>query len=197
MKCGRIVHLSLATLFICALSACTTKAPGQPAKVYERTGFTAPGTYRLQIKLDGRGSLADQLLSEKARNPAFRDVDMASLHKLFRNAFSQLYFPVQPGAPLCHMETNFRHCRGIELLADFRVYTDDTIVLHSSVLYHVTIRIEKDQPNFFRAIKTQRGQGRFRPAPPLLRRRTGPGHPAIPAHPSGNRGRLPEIHQRR
>lgn len=157
----RILKLSVLGLFLCTVPACSTKSPGPAAKVYEGTGFSTPGTYHMQSLLDGRGTLTDHLVREKARNAAFRDVDIAALHKLFRNAYGQLYLPIEPGVPLCHMEANFRHCRGIELLADFRIYADDTIVLHSTVLYHVAIRLEKDQPNFFRAIKTQRDRGDF------------------------------------
>jgi hypothetical protein len=81
--------------------------------------------------------------------------------KLFRKAYPQLYLPVQPGVPLCNLETNFRYCKGIELLADFETYRDDTVVLHSWVFYHVRLRLEKDQPNFFSTAKAQRDRGEF------------------------------------
>ena len=81
--------------------------------------------------------------------------------KLFRNAFPELYLPVQPGVPLCNLDTNFKHCKGIELAADFEIYGDDTVVLHSQILYHVRLRLEGDQPNFFRAAKAQRDRGEF------------------------------------
>lgn len=161
MKTCHLARFLLFSLLFFSLTACSAKSPTQPARIYEGTGFTKPGSYRLQSLLDGRGTLTDHLLREKTRNPALRDVDITALHKFFQKAYAQLYLPVQPGTPLCHLASNFRHCNGIELLADFHVYTDDTIVLHSSVLYHVNIRLEKDQPNFFRAIKTQRDRGDF------------------------------------
>ncbi|MGZ3593178.1 MAG: hypothetical protein ACXWL9_05560, partial [Syntrophales bacterium] len=66
-----------------------------------------------------------------------------------------------PGVPLCNLDTNFKHCKGIELLADFETYADDTVVLHGSVLYHIKIRLEGDESNFFRAAKAQRDRGEF------------------------------------
>ncbi|MFH1079598.1 MAG: hypothetical protein V1766_04970, partial [Pseudomonadota bacterium] len=64
------------------------------------------------------------------------------------------------GAPL-QPDTNFKHCKGIELAADFEIYGDDTVVLHSQILYHIRLRLEGDQPNFFSAAKAQRDRGEF------------------------------------
>ncbi len=47
------------------------------------------------------------------------------------------------------------------MLADFETYGDDTVVLNSWVFYHINLRLEGDQPNFFRAAKTQRDRGEF------------------------------------
>ena len=83
------------------------------------------------------------------------------LERLFRVSYPQLYLPVQPGVPLCNLETNFKHCKGIELLADFEIFTDDTVVLHSRIFYHVKIRLQRYEPNFFRTAKAQRDRGEF------------------------------------
>jgi len=62
---------------------------------------------------------------------------------------------------LCNLDTNFKHCKGLELLVDFETYADDTVVLHSSVLYHISIRLEAGASNFFRTAKAQRDLGEF------------------------------------
>jgi hypothetical protein len=120
-----------------------------------------PGSYHLKFLLNGQGTLAEYLLSEKTQNPELKDFDILGLVKLFQNAYPQLYLPVRPGVPLCNLETNFKHCKGIELLADFEIYKDDTVVLHSWVFYHIKLRLEGDQPNFFRTAKAQRDRGEF------------------------------------
>ncbi len=120
-----------------------------------------PGSYHLKFLLNGQGTLAEYLLSEKTQNPELKDFDILGLVKLFQNAYPQLYLPVRPGVPLCNLETNFKHCKGIELLADFEIYEDDTVVLHSWVFYHIKLRLEGDQPNFFRTAKAQRDRGEF------------------------------------
>ena len=120
-----------------------------------------PGSYHLKFLLNDEDTLAEYLLHEKDRNPELQDFDISGLMKLFRNAYPQLYLPVQPGVPLCNLETNFKYCKGIELLADFETYGDDTVVLHSWVFYHIHLRLEGDQPNFFRTAKAQRDRGEF------------------------------------
>ena len=140
---------------------CSAKAPMQPAKVYQEPGFAKPGEYHLRFFLDGQGTLAEYMTREKARNPEMEGFDVPSLLSLLRRAYPQLLLPVQPGVPLCNLETNFKHCRGIELLADFHAYGDDTVVLRSSVYYHVRVRLEGEHPNFFRAAKAQRDRGEF------------------------------------
>ncbi|OIP89626.1 MAG: hypothetical protein AUK26_11145 [Syntrophaceae bacterium CG2_30_58_14] len=120
-----------------------------------------PGSYHLQFLLNGRDTLAEYLLQQKARNPELKDFDVPGLMRLFRNAYPQLYLPVQPGVPLCNMETNFKYCKGIELLADFEIYGDNTVVLNRWVFYHIKLRLEGDQPNFFRTAKAQRDRGEF------------------------------------
>jgi len=140
---------------------CSAKAATQVAKVYKEAGLVKPGSYHLKFLLNGQDTLAEYLLHEKDRNPELKDFDISGLMKLFRNAYPQLYLPVQPGAPLCNLETNFKYCKGIELLADFETYGDDTVVLHSWVFYHINLRLEGDQPNFFRTAKAQRDRGEF------------------------------------
>jgi len=140
---------------------CAAKSRTQVAKVYKEAGMVKPGSYHLKFLPSGRDTLAEYLLQEKAQNPELRDFDVFVLEKLFRTAYSQLYLPVQPGVPLCNLETNFKHCKGIELLADFETYKDDTVVLHSQVFYHIKLRLNGDQSNFFRTVKTQRDRGEF------------------------------------
>jgi len=140
---------------------CSAKATTQVAKVYKEVGLVKPGSYRLQFLLNGQDTLAEYLLHEKTRNPELEDFDISGLMKLFRSAYPQLYLPVQPGVPLCNLETNFRYCKGIELLADFETYEDDTVVLHSWVFYHIKLHLEGDQPNFFSTAKAQRNRGEF------------------------------------
>jgi hypothetical protein len=140
---------------------CSAKATTQVAKVYKEAGLVKPGSYHLKFLLNGQDTLGEYLLHEKDRNPELQDFDISGLMKLFRNAYPQLYLPVQPGVPLCNLETNFKYCKGIELLADFETYGDDTVVLHSWVFYHINLRLEGDQPNFFRTAKAQRDRGEF------------------------------------
>jgi hypothetical protein len=151
----------LLILLLSSIMGCSARATTQAAKVYKEAGLVKPGDYHLKFLLDGRDTLAEYLLREKDRNPELQDFDISGLMKLFRNAYPQLYLPVQPGAPLCNLETNFKHCKGIELLADFETYGDDTVVLHSWVFYHIQLRLEGDQPNFFRTAKAQRDRGEF------------------------------------
>ena len=142
-------------------AGCTVKARTPAARIYKETTLGKPGSYRFQLFPDGQGTLAEYLTREKAGNPGLDGLDVPGLMKLFRNAFPELYLPVQPGVPLCNLDTNFKHCKGIELAADFVIYGDDTVVLHSQILYHVRLRLEGDQPNFFRAAKAQRDRGEF------------------------------------
>ncbi|MBN1663279.1 MAG: hypothetical protein JW943_06735 [Deltaproteobacteria bacterium] len=131
------------------------------ATVYQQPGLARPGSYHLRFLLDGQGTLAEYLEKETARNPDLKDFRVPELSTLFRNAYQPLYLPLQPEAPLCNLETNFRHCKGIELLADFQTYKDGFVVLHQAVYYHIKLRLEGDQPNFFRAAKAQRDRGEF------------------------------------
>jgi hypothetical protein len=148
-------------LLLCLITGCAAKARSQVARVYKETGFANPGSYHLKFLLDGQGTLAEYLLNEKSQNPDLKDFDVYGLIKLFRISYPQLYLPVQPGIPLCNLETNFKHCKGIELLADFDIFADDTVVLHSRVLYHVKIRLQRYESNFFRTAKVQRDRGEF------------------------------------
>jgi hypothetical protein len=148
-------------LLLCLITGCAAKARSQVARVYKETGFANPGSYHLKFLLDGQGTMAEYLLNEKSQNPDLKDFDVYGLIKLFRISYPQLYLPVQPGIPLCNLETNFKHCKGIELLADFDIFADDTVVLHSRVLYHVKIRLQRYESNFFRTAKVQRDRGEF------------------------------------
>ena len=143
------------------LSACAAKAQIPPARVYQESERVKPGSYRLVFHLDGQGTLSDYLARECARTPQLKDLGVPVLLTLFRNAYPELYQPVQPGIPICHLETNFKYCNGIELLADMDVYKDQTIVLHGWVYYHIRLRLEAEHPNFFRSAKAQRDRGDF------------------------------------
>jgi len=156
-----MVLLPSLILLLCLITGCAAKARSQVARVYKETGFANPGSYHLKFLLDGQGTLAEYLLNEKSQNPDLKDFDVYGLIKLFRISYPQLYLPVQPGIPLCNLETNFKHCKGIELLADFDIFADDTVVLHSRVLYHVKIRLQRYESNFFRTAKAQRDRGEF------------------------------------
>lgn len=140
---------------------CAAKTGTQVAKVYQQPDLAKPGSYQLGFLLDGQDTLNDYLEREIARNPELKGFKASELSKLFRNAYPQLYLPVQPGIPLCNLETNFRHCRGIGLLADFEIYNDNFVVLHHSVYYHIKLRLEGNHANFFRAAKAQRDLGEF------------------------------------
>jgi hypothetical protein len=157
----RTGQLLLLLLLLWSMPGCSARSATQVAKVYQETDPVKPGSYHLQFLLNGRDTLADYLLQQKARNPELKDFDISGLSKLFRNAYPQLYLPVQPGVPLCNLETNFKHCKGIELLADVEVYGDNTIVLNRWVFYHIKLRLTGDQPNFFRTAKAQRDRGEF------------------------------------
>ena len=157
----KMVMLPGLILSLCLITGCAAKARSQVATVYKETGFANPGSYRLKFLLDGQGTLAEYLLNEKSQNSELKDFDMQGLEKLFRISYPQLYLPVQPGVPLCNLDTNFKHCKGLELLADFEIFADDTVVLHSCVLYHVKIRLGGDESNFFRTAKAQRDRGEF------------------------------------
>lgn len=157
----KMVLLPGLILSLCLITGCAAKARSQVAKVYKEAGFANPGSYRLNFLLDGQGTLAEYLLNEKTKNPELNDFDISGLEKLFRISYPQLYLPVQPGVPLCNLETNFKHCKGIELLADFEIFADDTVVLHSSVFYHVKIRLQRYESSFFRTAKVQRDRGEF------------------------------------
>jgi hypothetical protein len=143
------------------ITSCAAKPRSQVAAVYKETGFATMGSYHLRFLLDGQGTLTEYLSNEKSQNPELKDFDICGLEKLFRISCPQLYLTVQPGAPLCNLETNFKHCKGIELLADFDIFADDTVVLHSRILYHIKIRLQRDEPNFFRTAKVQRDRGDF------------------------------------
>ncbi|TSA46950.1 MAG: hypothetical protein D4R56_02905, partial [Deltaproteobacteria bacterium] len=154
-------QLLLLILLLCSMPGCSAKSTTQVAKIYQEADPMKPGSYRLQFLLDGRDTLAEYLLQQKTRNPELKDFDVSGLMKLFRNACPQLYLPVQPGVPLCNLETSFKYCKGIELLADFEIYGDNTIVLNRWVFYHIKLRLEGGQPNFFRTAKAQRDRGEF------------------------------------
>ncbi len=157
----KMVLLPGLILSLCLITGCAAKARSQVATVYKETGFANPGSYHLKFLLDGQGTLAEYLLNEKSQNPELKDFDVYGLERLFRISYPQLYLPVQPGVPLCNLETNFKHCKGIELLADFDIFADDTVVLHSRILYHVKIRLQRYESNFFRTAKVQRDRGEF------------------------------------
>jgi hypothetical protein len=161
LRVRRTGQLLLLILLLCSIIGCSAKATTQVAKVYKEAGLVKPGSYHLKFLLNDEDTLAEYLLHEKDRNPELQDFDISGLMKLFRNAYPQLYLPVQPGVPLCNLETNLKYCKGIELLADFETYGDDTVVLHSWVFYHIHLRLEGDQPNFFRTAKAQRDRGEF------------------------------------
>jgi len=148
-------------LLIGLAAGCTAKAPTPAARIYKEPALAKPGSYRFQLFPDGKGTLAEYLTREKAGNPGLDGLDVPELMKLIRKAFPELYLPVGPGVPLCNLDTHFKHCRGIELAADFEIYGDDTVVLNSQILYHARLRLEGDQPNFFRAAKAQRDRGEF------------------------------------
>jgi len=158
---GQTRRLLILILLIVMAAGCTVKAPTPAALIYKESALGKPGSYRFQLFPDGQGTLAEYLTRAKSVNSGLDGLDVSGLMKLFRNAFPELYLPVQPGVPLCNMDTNFKHCKGIELAADFVIYGDDTVVLHSQVLYHVRLRLEGNQPNFFRAAKAQRDRGEF------------------------------------
>lgn len=143
------------------LAGCAASRPLPPAQVWQEPGLAPVGNYRLDFLLDGREDLPTYLAAEKDRNPALAPFTVPGLQALFKRASAPLYLPVQPGAPLCNLEKNFKHCRGIELQTDFAIYDDQTVVLHSRTLYHVRIRLEGSQPNFFSCAKTQRDRGEF------------------------------------
>jgi hypothetical protein len=151
----------LISLLICFMFGCAAKTGTQLAKVYQQPDLAKPGSYQLSFLLHGQGTLGDYLEREIARNEDLKGFKASELVKLFRNAYPQLYLPVQPGIPLCNLETNFRFCRGIELRADFEIYTDNFVVLHHSVYYHIKLRLEGNHANFFRAAKAQRDLGEF------------------------------------
>lgn len=148
-------------LLLLLLSACGAKASLPPARVYQESQQVKPGSHRLVFHLDGRGELSEYLSRECARDPQLNELGVPVLLNLFRQAYPELYQPVQPGVPLCNLETNFKYCNGIELLADVDIYGDQTVVLHGWVLYHVRLRLEAEHPNFFRSAKTQRDRGDF------------------------------------
>jgi hypothetical protein len=157
----RINLLLWISLLLFFMIGCTAKTGGQVAKVYQQPGLAKPGSYHLRFLLDGQGTLNNYLEREITQNPDLRDFKDTELLKLFRNAYPRLYLPVQPGVPLCNLETNFSHCRGIELLADLETYSDGFVVLHHDVYYHIKFRLDGNQPNFFRAAKSQRDLGEF------------------------------------
>jgi hypothetical protein len=148
-------------LLLCFVLGCAAKTGTQVAKVYQQPDLAKPGSYHLRFLLDGQGTLNDYLEREITRNPDLKDFNVPELLKLFRNAYPQLYQPVQPGVHLCNLETNFGNCKGIELLADFETYNDDSVVLHHAVYYHIKLRLEDNHPNFFQAAKAQRDRGEF------------------------------------
>ena len=157
----KMVLLPGLILSLWLIAGCAAKARSQVATVYKETELANPGTYHLKFLLDGQGTLAEYLLNEKSQNPELEDFDVCGLRRLFRVSYPPLYLPVQPGIPLCNLETNFKHCKGVELLADFDIFADDTVVLHSRILYHVKIRLQRHESNFFRTAKVQRDRGEF------------------------------------
>ncbi len=157
----RTRRLLILILLISLAAGCTVKPRTPAARIYKETHLGRPGSYRFDLFPDGKGTLAEYLTRERAGKPGLDGLDTPGLMILFRNAFPELYLPVQPGVPLCNLDTNFKHCKGIELAADFEIYGDNTVVLNSQLLYHVRLRLEGDQPNFFRTAKTQRDRGEF------------------------------------
>ena len=157
----RTRRLLILILLIVLGAGCTVKPRTPEPLIYKETTLGKPGSYRFQLFPDGQGTLAGYLTRERAGNPGLDGLGVPGLMTLFRNAFPELYLPVQAGVPLCNLDTNFRHCKGIELAADFEIYRDDTVLLHSQILYHVRLRLEGDQPNFFRTAKAQRDRGEF------------------------------------
>lgn len=157
----RKIVLAGLILTLCLSAGCAAKARSQVATVYKETAFANQGSYNLKFLLDGQGTIAEYLLNEKSQNPELKDFDVRGLERMFRMSYPQFYLPVQPGVPLCNLETNFKHCKGIELLADFEIFADDTVVLHSRVFYHVKIRLQRNESNFFRTAKAQRDRGEF------------------------------------
>ncbi|MBE0556956.1 MAG: hypothetical protein IH628_06955 [Proteobacteria bacterium] len=154
-------RLLILILLIVLAAGCAVKARTPEPLIYKETTLGKPGSYRFQLFPDGKGTLAEYLTREKAGNPGLDGLNVPGLMRLFRNAFPELYLPVQPGAPLCNLDTDFGHCNGIELAADVEIYRDGTVLVHSQVLYHARLRLEGDQPNFFRAAKAQRDRGEF------------------------------------
>jgi hypothetical protein len=157
----RISLILWVSLLLFFMLGCAAKTGSQVAKVYQQPGLAKPGSYHLRFLLDGQGTLNSYLEKEITKNQDLKGFKDSELLKLFRNAFPQLYLPVQPGVPLCNLETNFRHCRGIELLADLETYDDGFVVLHHAVYYHIKLRLEGSQPNLFQAAKAQRDRGEF------------------------------------
>ena len=157
----RTWRLLIVMLLIGLTAGCTVKPQGPTARIYKEAALAQPGSYRFKLFPDGQGTLSEYLSREKAGNTGLDSLGVPGLMKLLCNAFPELYLPVQPGVPLCNLDTHFKHCKGIELTADFEIYEDDTVVLHSQILYHVRLRLEGDHPNFFSAAKAQRDRGEF------------------------------------
>ncbi len=156
----RVLGRLLLFLILSALmAACATKGRTPVAKVYRDTALSNPGSYHLKFLPSGQGTLAEYLSREKTKDPELKDFNLVELEKLLRKAYPQLYRPVGSGSPLCNLETNYRHCKGIEILVDLSVYADNTVVLRNYLFYHVDIRVERDQPNIYMAVKTQRDRG--------------------------------------
>jgi hypothetical protein len=157
----RTARLLILILLIGPVAGCTVKARTPAALIYKETALGKPGSYRFQLFPDGRDSLAEYLKREETGNHGLDGLAVPGIERLLRNAFPELYLPVQPGVPLCNLDTHFNHCKGIELAADFEIYGDDTVVLHGQIFYHVRLRLKGNQTNFFRAVKAQRDRGDF------------------------------------
>ncbi|MCL2669996.1 MAG: hypothetical protein FWE89_04860, partial [Syntrophaceae bacterium] len=78
------------------LTACSTMRPTAPARIWKEPDLAPPGGYRLQLLLDGRGSLGDYLAREKAQNPALAPFTVAGLQSLLKQGYPSLTLPVQP-----------------------------------------------------------------------------------------------------
>jgi len=154
-------QLALLIVLPCLVVGCGTKARTPAAKIYRETALAKPGSYHLKFLLSGEGTLSEYLSRQQAQVPELKDVNLSELRKLFRKAYPQLYPDLATGSLLCNLEINFKHCKGIEILADLVMYADKTVVLHNHLYYHVNVRVERDQPSLYSAVKSQHERGEF------------------------------------
>jgi hypothetical protein len=154
-------QLVLLIVLSCLVVGCGPKARTSVAKIYRETALAKPGSYHLKFLLSGEGTLSEYFSRQQARVPELKDVNLPELEKLVRKAYPQLYPDLKTGSLLCNLEINFKHCRGIELLADLVMYADNTVVLYNFLYYHVNVRVERNQNNFYSAVKSQYERGEF------------------------------------